>query len=217
MMTLIQWLLKNKNVLIKAICGLSVACLMVCGAMLYKDNKQLSERLEMAYNNIESYEGLLTNKTEENKTLQLTAQDLKNSNDVLLMQLDSALSANKIKPTHVNTAATQTQTIYVNASKGVRGDLIELIKDSTYSDSIHYNDLTIVWYTIGKDTVDVKLDVNNTQYLAVFKNKEWKNKKNFFKRLYTLDFKKVWKHEYQIINTNDLIKTSDVRVVEITK
>ena len=42
----------------------------------------------------------------------------------------------------------------------------------------------------------------------------YKNKKSFIKRLFTLDFKKVRVHEYRIINTNDLFKTSDTRVIE---
>lgn len=66
---------------------------------------------------------------------------------------------NKIKPKQVATAATQTQVINVIASKEVGGEI--LVKDTTYSDSIKYNDLTTVYYTIGKDTVSVGLDVKN--------------------------------------------------------
>ena len=63
--------------------------------------------------------------------------------------------------------------------------------------------------------VGIKLD--NTQYLYVYTTKEYKNKKSFLKRLFTLDFKKVKKEKYDIINTNSLLKTSDVRVVEDVK
>jgi len=50
----------------------------------------------------------------------------------------------------------------------------------------------------------------------VYNTKEYKNKKNFFKRLITLDFKKVKKTNYKIVDSNDLIHTSNVRVIEIT-
>ena len=40
------------------------------------------------------------------------------------------------------------------------------------------------------------------------------NKKNFIKRLFTLDFKKIDVYKYNIVNTNNLIQTSDVRVIE---
>lgn len=119
-----------------------------------------------------------------------------------------------INASNVSTVATQNQVLNVNKSKGVGGDI--LVKDTIYSDSIHYNDLTKVFYTIGNDTVNIRLDVQNTQYLFTYKKKVWKNKKNFFKRLFTFDFKKVWKYEYKIVNTNDLFKEDSVRVIENT-
>lgn len=57
-------------------------------------------------------------------------------------------------------AATQTQTINVIESKGVGGDIIS-IKDSIFSDSIRFNDLTLVNYTISKDSVSIGLDISN--------------------------------------------------------
>lgn len=60
----------------------------------------------------------------------------------------------------------------------------------------------------------MKLDLKNTQYLYVFKKKQYKNKKNFIQRLFTFDWKKEVRYKYDIVNTNDLINTNDVRVVE---
>ena len=171
----------------------------------------------MASNNIEAYEGALAGANEKNGTLLLTIEQLHNSNDALLQQLDSARAANSIKPSQLTSAATQTQVVDVNGGKGVEGNLLEVLKDSTYTDSIQYNPLTKVYYTIGKDTVNVGIKLRNTQYLYTYKQKEWKNKKKFIKRLLTLDFKKVWKHKYTIVNSNDLINTSDVRVIEIVQ
>ena len=119
---------------------------------------------------------------------------------------------NKIKPKQVATAATQTQLLDVIGGKDTEGQVI--VKDTIYSDSIQYNDLTKVYYTIGNDTISIALDVKNEQYLFVYNTREYKNKKSFIKRLFTLDFKKVNKYKYTIKNTNDLIKTTDVRVVE---
>jgi len=50
--------------------------------------------------------------------------------------------------------------------------------------------------------------------LYTYKTREYKNKKNFFKRLFTLDFKKVDRYKYKLTNTNDLLKESDVRIIE---
>lgn len=168
----------------------------------------------MAQNNIEAYQGLLDSSQQANNVLKLDIKDLKNQNDVTLHKLDSVREKLKIKAKTVNTAATQTQTIDVIQSKGVGGDIISILKDTVYQDSINYNDLTTVYYTIGKDTVSVGLKFQNDQYLYIYTTKEYKNKKSFIKRLFTFDFKKITKTTYKIHNTNDLIKTDSVRVVE---
>ena len=217
MEAILIWLLKNYKTVLGAVLGLSVACLLGWGIMLHKQNKELSERLETAFNNIEAYQGIISGNEKDKMTLQLTVQDLQISKDRLLQQLDSVRAANKIKPNALTSAATQTQHVSVNGGKGVQVNLIEVLKDTTYTDSIAYNPLTKVYYTIGKDTVNIALDLQNTQYLYTYKQKEYKNKKSFIKRLLTLDFKKTTKSKYEIVNTNDLIKTSDVRVVEIVK
>ena len=217
---MLAYIKEHANIIFKAILGLSVAALLAYGVIMHKQNQSLQESLEMAKNDIAAYEGIVMQCNDRNYTLKLTAEDLARANDRLVQQLDSVAEANKIKPKNLNVAATQTQTIDVNDSKGVRGDeqlSTILTKYKTYSDSIQYNDLTKVYYTIGEDTVSVALNVQNTQYLYTYKEKQWKNKKNFFKRLLTLDFKKVWNYRYEIINTNKLLNTSDVRVIEVTE
>ena len=168
----------------------------------------------MAQNNIEAYQGSLQESWQANNVLKLDIEDLQNQNDKLLHRIDSVAKKLKIKPKQIHTAATQSQVLSVNESKGVQGDLIKILKDTTYNDSIKYNDLTTVHYTIGKDTVRIGIDLQNTQYLYVYSTREYKNKKNFFLRLLTFDFKKVTKYKYKIENTNDLIKTDSVRVIE---
>lgn len=141
-------------------------------------------------------------------------EKLSEQNDSLLRKLDDTRKELKIKSNQLNTAATQKQTITVSSSKGVKGDIITILKDTVYTDTLQYNDLTKVYYSIGTDSVKIDLDVENTQYLFIYKKKEYKNKKNFFKRLITFDWKKVTKYKYDIVNTNDLFQTDDVRIVE---
>jgi hypothetical protein len=54
-LTLIKLLIANRKTLFKAILGLVVAFLLSWGITLHKQNKKLSESLEMAQNNIEAY------------------------------------------------------------------------------------------------------------------------------------------------------------------
>ena len=168
----------------------------------------------MAQNNIEAYQGSLSGSQQANNVLKLDMKKLAQENDILIQKIDSVRKENKIKSSNLQTAATQTQIIYVNKSKEVGGDIINILNDSIYNDSIYFNDLTKVYYTISRDTVNIGLDIKNTQYLYTFKTREYKNKKKFLKRLFTLDFKKVDRYKYKIVNTNDLLKTDSVRVIE---
>lgn len=213
---ILSWLMSHKKIAFKALLSLLVGLLVVFSINIYKQNKRLSKSLEMAQNNIEAYQGILNDSQQANNVLKLDMSQLRNINDSLIQKIDSVREQLKLKPKVVKTTATQTQTIYVTASKGVRGqDIIKTIqRDTVYKDTIQINPLTKVNYTIGKDTVSVNLDIKNQQFLYVYKHRQYKNKKSFIKRLFTLDFKKVDMYKYQIVNTNDIIKTSDVRVIE---
>lgn len=201
----------------KTVFGLAVAISIALNIFLWKSNKKLSAGLEMAQNNIESYEGILFDKVEQNRALVFDIKQLKESNDKLVQQLDSVAKSHKIKPANLQTAATQTQEILVTADREVQEESIQInTPNKHYRDSIQFNEYTTVQYDITEDTISIGLDIKNTQYLYTYKKKEWKNKKSFLKRLFTLDFKKSWKYNYEIVNTNDLIKTSNVRVIEIT-
>lgn len=171
----------------------------------------------MAQNNIEAYQGSLQGSQQANNVLQLNVNELQQYNDKLVHQLDSVSKKLNIKSKRIKTAATQTQSINVIGSKKTKEDISSIIQDSIYNDSIRFNDLTLVSYSIGKDTVSVELDISNTQYLYVFTDKHYKNKKSFLKRLFTFDFKKVTTTQYKIENTNDIIQTDSVRVIEVTK
>lgn len=213
---ILSWLISHKKIAIKALLSLLVGLLVVFSINVYKQNKRLSKSLETAQNNIEAYQGILNGSQQANNVLKLDMSQLQNVNDSLIQKIDSVRKELKLKPKVIRTTATQTQTIYVTASKGVRGqDIIKTIqKDTVYKDTILINPLTKIDYTIGKDTVSVNLDIKNQQFLYVYKKRQYKNKKSFIKRLFTLDFKKVDMYKYQIVNTNDIIKTSDVRVIE---
>ena len=204
----------NYKTLLNAICGLLIAFCVSSGIFYHNKANRLSEELKMANNNIEAYQDALNGAQQASGVLRLDMKKLKDYNDKLVQQLDSVRKVKKLKSKEIQVAATQKQIINVNKSKGVGGNIITIIKDSTYKDSIQYNNLTKVYYTIGKDSVNIKLNVDNTQYLYIYKHKEYKNKKNFFQRLFTLDWKKIQRYKYKIVNTNDLIKEDSVKVIE---
>ena len=168
--TILKYLFNNRKTLFKAISGLCVGLLLCWGITLHNQNKKLSQNLETAQNNIEAYQGLLSDSQQASNVLKLTVEQLQNSKDSVLHKLDSVRKELKIKPKQIHTAATQTQVLNVIGSKGVGGNII--VKDSIYTDSILYNPLTKVKYTIGNDTVNIAIDLRNEQYLYVYTKRE---------------------------------------------
>ena len=211
---MITWMKSHYKLLLNAILGLVVASSISFGIISHNRANRLSEELKIANNNIEAYQDELNDSQQASGVLMLDMKKLKDYNDKLVNQLDSVSKKHNIKSSEILTAATQKQIIDVNKSKGVRGDIITILKDSTYKDSLQYNNLTKVYYTIGKDSVNIKLDVKNTQFLYVYKHKQYKNKKNFFQRLFTFDWKKETRYKYKIVNTNDIMKEDSIRVIQ---
>lgn len=168
----------------------------------------------MAQNNVVAYQGIINEQAESNRVLKLDITKLQHENDAVIHKLDSVMKKQKINAKNVSLAATQSQTIDVTGAV-VGLSLEETIKkDTIYTDSLLYNELTKVIYCISKDSISIRLKVNNTQYLYVYKKRQYKNKKNFFKRLFTFDWKKETVYKYDIINTNPLLTTKDVRIIE---
>lgn len=211
---MITWMKSHYKLLLNAILGLVVASSISFGIISHNRANRLSEELKIANNNIEAYQDELDDSQQASGVLMLDMKKLKDYNDKLIHQLDSVSKKHNIKSSEILTAATQKQIIDVNKSKGVRGNIITILKDSTYKDSLQYNNLTKVYYTIGKDSVNIKLDVKNTQFLYVYKHKQYKNKKNFFQRLFTFDWKKETRYKYKIVNTNDIMKEDSIRVIQ---
>ena len=214
MKQLIQTIKKNYKLLLNAVLGLLMAFCLASGIFYHNKANRLSEELKMANNNIEAYQDALYGSQQASGVLRLDVKKLSEYNDKLVQQIDSIRKIQKVKKNEIQVAATQKQILNVNKSKGVGGDIITIIKDSTYKDSLQYNPLTKVYYTIGKDSVNIKLDVQNTQYLYVYKHREYKNKKNFFKRLITFDWKKKDVYKYKIHNTNNLLKEDSIKIIE---
>ena len=211
---MITWMKSHYKLLLNAILGLIIASSISFGIISHNRANRLSEELKIANNNIEAYQDELNDSQQASGVLMLDMKKLKDYNDKLVHQLDSVSKKHNIKSSEILTAATQKQIIDVNKSKGVRGDIITILKDSTYKDSLQYNNLTKVYYTICKDSVNIKLDVKNTQFLYVYKHKQYKNKKNFFQRLFTFDWKKETIYKYKIVNTNDIMKEDSIRVIQ---
>ena len=54
-LTILKWLMNHWKIAVKAICVAAVAFLLSWGITNHVENKKLTERLEMAQNNVEAY------------------------------------------------------------------------------------------------------------------------------------------------------------------
>lgn len=199
----------NYKASIFAFLSVLTALSLTFGIITHKKNLQLAESLNKAQQNIEVYQGLI-NPQQTFGVLQLKPEDLNNYIDPVIEKVSKTIKDNKIKPKEIDMVATGTQNLIVKSKEPIK-----IYIDTLYQDSIIYNKYTKLYYTLHKDTLNTILNIKNNQDLIVYSKKVYKNKKSFIKRLLTLDFKKIRKTEYKLINSNDLIKTDSVRVIEI--
>lgn len=175
-----------------------------------KVNK-LDEELGDARNNIESYQSILSNKQDENRVLKLSIEDFKQSKDSLITELSKTKDQLKIKDKKLKEV--------IGMSTVLTDTLIRTIPvDRNFSVELQSNPLT----TIKINRVDSVLtcipEIYNHQDLFITEDKVYRNKyKNWFQRLIHFDFKKDKVETYKIINSNDLIRVLDTRVIKITK
>lgn len=174
--------------------------------------KRLDKELSIALNNSRQYESLLNQNKNDNRVLQLTINDFKNSNDSLINVIDNQRKKLSIKDKELEKA--------MSVKTVLRDTITQIIpvKEKNFLVELKPNQLT----TIKIQRVDSILtcipEIYNTQDLFIYSRKEYRNKrKNFFDRLIHFDFKKDKIERYQIINTNNLIQVEDTRIINISK
>lgn len=192
----------------KYLIPLILVVLLLLTVLLYKQNKSLKQEVVNKQANIESYQGIVNKSDSSNTVLKLDITELKYQNDKLIKEVDSVRDLLKIKANTVTTAVGTTQHIDTVFKTKV-------IKDSlqNFDKLITPNKLTSIRVKLDSDSLSVVLKISNEQFLYVYNTRSYKHKKNFIKRLFTLDFKKITTTQYHIYNTNDLITIGDTRVI----
>lgn len=203
---LINWFSKNNKLL-------AVIIIMIFSAIFVFQNNQLNNRqkeIDRLYNNCLYYQSLSDSTVQNNRILQLTIDDITNSNDSLIKEIELQRKQLNIKKKEVQQATIQSQTINV--------DTTIIVHNDDFTIDIKPNELTSILISRKDSILSAKLEINNSQTIFITQKKEYKRKyKNWLTRLLHLDFKKINSRQYQIINSNDLIKTKDVRIIEINK
>lgn len=86
-----------QKIVYNALVGSLIAFLTAFGIITHNKNKMLSEELLEAQNNIEAYQGMLSNSQQANNVLTLDMKKLGQSKDSLLVEMDRIAKENNIK------------------------------------------------------------------------------------------------------------------------
>lgn len=179
---------------------------------MYKQNGVLDAKLGNEINNRMQYQAMVNNKENDNRVLRLNISDLSHSNDSLIQSLNETRKSLKIKDNALKQA--------LSVSTVIRDTITIVLPDSLkqsvdFTAKLEHNPLTT--FTIGR--VDGKAfcipEIYNRQDLFIHSRKEYRNKKNFFQRLFTLDWKKDKINRYNIINSNLAIQVLNTRIIEV--
>lgn len=177
-----------------------------------KKIKSLDDDLGKVTNNYNYYQELAGELNTKNRTLQLSVNQLNNSKDSLLTEAKRIQKELKIKDKNLQ----QVQVINTEVKKSATVEIKS--KNIDFSEKLKLNELTTITVTRKDSILTAILDLRNSQILFVEEKKEYRNQyKNGFQRFLHFDWKKDRIKKYQIHNSNDLIKVTDTRIVEVTE
>ena len=190
---------------------IAVIIIMILTAFLFMQNdklKTVNQRLDSVQNNYEYYMNKSSNVEDQNRILQLTIDDYKETKDSLINEIKTTQKKLKIKEKELYQTQIQKQEI--------KHDTTVIVKSPNFTLEIKPNSLTSIIINKQDSLLTHKLDIKNSQTLFVTNKRIYKNKyKNWFVRLLNFDFKKKNDIRYQIHNSNDLIEITDSRMIEL--
>lgn len=202
----INWLKGNFNII-------AVIIISILTAIFVFQRNQLNKKdieIDRLYNNIQYYEELNDSTKDNNRILQLTIEELNNSKDSVITQLNDIRKELNIKNKELELVSSQTQEVKL--------DTTIVVNNNDFKYEIKPNNLTSLIIEKKDSILTANLDIKNQQTLFISSKREYKNQyKNWFCRLLRFDFKKHNVYKYNIVNSNDLIKVTDTRVIQISK
>ena len=192
---------------------IAVTISMILAAFLFIQTSKLEQankRLDMVQNNYEFYMNKSSNVEEQNRVLQLTINDYKETNDSLINEIKTTQKKLNIKEKELQQTQLQKQEI--------KHDTTVIVKTPNFTLEIKPNSLTSIIINKQDSLLTHKLSIKNVQTLFVTNKRVYRNTyKNWFTRLLHFDFKKKNTFRYQIHNSNDLIEITDSRLIELDK
>lgn len=197
---------------IKVLIIIAFSLLFINNIRLQNKVNSLDKELTRSINNASTWENIANSNIDNNNTLKLTIQEYKNSNDSLIKVINDQQEKLKIKDNQLY-QITSTETV-------IRDTIVEKIpiNDTDFTIELKPNQLTTITVSRKDSIFTHTMEILNRQDLFIYTKKVYRNQyKNFFQRLIHFDFKKDKINKYQIVNSNDLIKVIDTRVINISE
>lgn len=206
--SVVNWLRKNFKVVAVGLVSLLIATIFYQHNQLQNKNREI----DRITNNIRAYEEIASNAQDNSRVLQLTIDELKHSKDSLIQQVNKVKKELKIKDKNLTDASVINTEINDSVKTVIKEKLID------FNEELKLNDLTTIIVSRKDSILTAKIDIKNQQIIFVEDKKEYKRfYKNWLLRFFHFDFKKVRIKNYQIVNSNPLIKVTDTRIIELPK
>lgn len=197
---------------IKVLIIIAFSLLFINNIRLQNKVNSLDKELARSMNNASTWENIANSNIDNNNTLELTIQEYKNSNDSLIKVINDQQEKLKIKDNQLYQISS-TETV-------IRDTIVEKIpiNGTDFTIELKPNQLTTITVSRKDSIFTHTMEILNRQDLFIYTKKVYRNQyKNFFQRLIHFDFKKDKINKYQIVNSNDLIKVIDTRVINISE
>ena len=218
MIPILITVIKNKlfnliNIIKNNFHTIAVIVILMLTAFLFIQSNKLKaneDALDKVQNNYEYYMNKSSYAEQQNKMLQFTIDDYKETKDSLITEIKTTQKKLEIKQKELLQTQLQKQEI--------KHDTTIIVKSNDFELEIKPNSLTSIIINKKDSILTHELSIKNTQTLYVTNKRVYRNKyKNWFIRLLHFDFKKKNNIEYQIHNSNDLIQITDSRMIELNK
>lgn len=197
---------------IKVLIIIAFSLLFINNIRLQNKVNSLDKELSRSINNASTWKNIANSNIDNNNALELTIQEYKNSNDSLIKVINDQQEKLNIKDNQLY-QITSTETV-------IRDTIVEKIpiNDTDFTIELKPNQLTTITVSRKDSIFTHTMEILNRQDLFIYTKKVYRNQyKNFFQRLIHFDFKKDKINKYQIVNSNDLIKVIDTRVINISE
>lgn len=206
--SVVNWLRKNFKVVAVGLVSLLIATIFYQHNQLQNKNREI----DRITNNIRAYEEIASNAQDNSRVLQLTIDELNHSKDSLIQQVNKVKKELKIKDKNLTDASVINTEIKDSVKTVIKEKLID------FNEELKLNDLTTITVSRKDSILTAKIDIKNQQIIFVEDKKEYKNRyKNGWVRFWHFDWKKIHVKNYQIVNSNPLIKVTDTRIIELPK